>query len=120
MSTLLATMFGMLSVFGGVPEDVRKDVVIFNDTKAPVEVAIDGVGRVSIAPGASAEQTLAAYGPYVFSTETSGRSLAARYTLGKVEGQFQPPDRMRWCVSVQRMSIVLMARPDCYNRLRKR
>jgi hypothetical protein len=120
MSTLLATMFGMLSIFGGVPEDVRKDVVIFNDTKAPVEVAIEGVGHVSLAPGAAAEQTVSAYGLYVFATEVGERRLTARYSLGKAEGQFQPPDRMRWCVAVQRGSIMLMGRADCYNRLRKR
>jgi len=119
MNATVLGLIAMLGVFGGVPQDAHKDLAVFNDTKAPVDVQIEGLGHAALAPGGSADIPVQAYGSHQFSAQVGSRTFAPTYNLGEAEGLFTPPDRVSWCVAVQRIGVILLARQECLHRLKK-
>ncbi|MBS0298265.1 MAG: hypothetical protein JSR45_18345 [Proteobacteria bacterium] len=116
-----ATVLGLLllGVFGGVPQDAHKQLAVFNDTKAPVDLQVEGLGHVSLAAGGSAVIPVPEYGAHTFSAQVGSRNFASTYNLGAAEGLFQPPAQVSWCVAVQRIGVILLARQECLHRLKK-
>jgi hypothetical protein len=117
--SVLALTFGM-SLFGGAPHDVGKDITVFNDTRRPVEFSMDGGPSRALAPGDAAGGDLSDFGPHRFFVNVEGfEPMTARYDVGRAEGLFQAPDRYHFCIAVRLKRVDLMASQECYVRLRR-
>ena len=87
---------------GGEPQDVEKDVLVFNDSKGAVEVRVDGGPARQIPRRDAASLDLRSFDEHAIQvTRADGHSYGRSFTFIPVNGFFEPPHRHHFCVVVE-------------------
>jgi hypothetical protein len=115
MGILAAITLGGL--IGGEPRDVEKDVVVMNDTRAPVEVSVDG-GPARQVPGRNAAALdLPSFEEHAIRvTREDGHSFGRSFTFIPANGFFDPPHRHHFCIVVERSQMEILDPAACWSR----
>jgi hypothetical protein len=111
------TLSGLVS---GEPNDVEKDVVVFNDTKGAVEVRIDG-GPAREAPAWGAvSMTLPSFDEHAIqATRDDGHSYGRAFTFSPTNGFFQPPHQHLFCVRIEHSQVESLDPAACWSRVHR-
>ena len=111
------TLSGLVA---GEPADVDKDVVIFNDTKGPVDVRIDD-GKSRQDPGRGAiSMALSSFDQHrVQVTRADGHSYGRTFTFTPENGYFQAPHQHHFCVKVEHSQIEILDPGACWSRIHR-
>ncbi len=105
---------------GGEPQDVEKNVMVFNDTKGAVEVRIDG-GRAQQAPARGAiAMALPSFDEHtVQATRADGHSYGRAFTFIPTNGFYQAPHKHYFCVRVEHSQIEALDAAACWSRIHR-
>ncbi|HEY3813659.1 MAG TPA: hypothetical protein VGL66_10565 [Caulobacteraceae bacterium] len=111
------TLSGLMA---GEPQDVAKDVVVLNDTKAPVEVRLDGGKPRQVPAFGAASLDLPSFDEHALQvTRADGHAFGRSYTFTPTAGYFEPPHQHHFCVKVEHSQIEILSAQACWSRLHR-
>lgn len=108
------TLSGLI---GGEPADVEKNVMVFNDTKGPVEVRVDDGPARQIPARDAANLDLRSFDEHaIHVTRADGHSYGRSFTFIPSNGYFDPPHKHQFCVVVEHSQVEILDSGGCWSR----